>query len=420
VSESPHSTEAIYNSFTALSEEDVGMQRVKLGDYLRGSLLGQGSFGAVYEAYDSKRSKTVALKVCSSAKKKSIDSMKIHAVDQVEQEIRILSALPPSPFVVEYLANVQLREEHTIAIAYGLIRGENLHGLVERAGPLALEQVRHVVWSLLQAMQHLKANGVVHGDIKPENVIVSTNMSARLSDFGCACRIEECSSQRFKDIASVSPAFQSPEFASGHEDEIAAGDDLEEADWFSLEVWALGIVSYFAAVGHYPFSMSEGLLTLMDRISNLEFNKLQIEDLQLRDLVSSQLARASERANLQQCLQHPFCGSYTGELPAAQAGWKVPLAPKISFVDGVHPSMYEMKQRGSLSRSKSPSSLSSSSGSNGNMATSKKNSNSNIFSANTMYGCTSNSGASGEDIDNQMTRNQVELVRRQRVSCTIL
>ncbi len=407
MSESPHSTEAIYNSFTALSEEDVGMQRMKLGPYLRGSLLGQGSFGAVYEAYDSDRSKTVALKVCSSAKKKSIDSMKMHAVDQVEQEIRILSTLPPSPVVVEYLGNVQVREESTIVVAYGLIRGENLHGLVERTGPLPLEQVRHVVWSLLQAMQHLKTNGVIHGDIKPENVIVSTNMSARLSDFGCACRIEECSPQRFKDIASVSPAFQSPEFACGHEDEIA-DEAMEGMDWFSLEVWALGIVSYFAAVGQYPFSMGEGLLTLLDRISNLEYSKLQIEDLELRDLVSSQLARAAERANLQQCLQHPFCGTYTGELPTAQAGWKVPLAPKISFVDGVHPSMYEVRERRNT-RSKSPSvSLSSSgsgSGSNGNYAN-----NNNLR----------NSGTSGEDIDKQLTRNQVRIGRKQRASCTIL
>jgi serine/threonine protein kinase len=109
-------------------------------------------------------------------------------------------------------------------------------------GRLPAGQVKHVLWSLMMAMKHLLENKIVHGDIKPENVIFSIDNHARLSDFGCACRIEECNqnhsvvcfvvfkfvclfvcclgtAERFRHLAKVSPAFQSPEFASGQAEE---------------------------------------------------------------------------------------------------------------------------------------------------------------------------------------------------------
>ncbi len=410
VSESPHSTEALYNSFTALSEEDVGLQRVRLGPYLRGSLLGQGSFGAVYEAYDAEQSKTVALKVCSSAKKMSIDSMRMHAVDQVEQEIKVLSALPSSPFIVEYIGHVSLLEESSIAVAYGLIRGENLHGLVSRQGPLPIEQVRHIVWSVMQAMLHLKTHRVVHGDIKPENVIVSTSLQTRLSDFGCACKIEECTSQRFRDIAAVSPAFQSPELASGQDDEEEEEEGKEAViDWFSLEIWAFGIVCFFVSVGQYPFSMDDGALTLLERIGNVEYDKNLIGDSSLRDLVCSQLALASDRANLQQCSQHPFCSLYNGELPAARAEWKLPAAPSVSFVDGVHPSMYEGRKQSKLSRNSKRASMGSSSSSGGSSSSSSSAGSSPVLVADEPM---------GQIVGGK--KGRLEDSRRRRAACTIL
>ena len=45
-------------------------------------------------------------------------------------------------------------------------------------------------------------------------------------------------------------------------------------EWLGLEMWALGIVGFFVAVGSYPFNMEDGALTLLDRISNVEFEKV--------------------------------------------------------------------------------------------------------------------------------------------------
>lgn len=71
---------------------------------------------------------------------------------------------------------------------------------------MGLSQTRHVTWRVVQAMTFLKNNGVIHGDIKPENVIVSSAQEVRLSDFGCSCRIEECNSRRFKVCLLLVPS----------------------------------------------------------------------------------------------------------------------------------------------------------------------------------------------------------------------
>ncbi len=130
IGESPKSGEFAHNSFTSLNEDDLGLKREIVGGLMKGNLLGQGSFGAVYEAYHIKDRKTVALKICSSTRKKSFDSMKMHAIDQVEQEVRILSALPRSPFIVEYLASSTAEE--SVLVSFALIQGENLHHLVTK------------------------------------------------------------------------------------------------------------------------------------------------------------------------------------------------------------------------------------------------------------------------------------------------
>lgn len=83
--------------------------------------------------------RTVALKICrwgdqprcffffsslrSGTKKASIKSFELHAVDQVEQEIRTLSSLPPCEFIVKYLDNVAVEEENMVCVAYALIKG---------------------------------------------------------------------------------------------------------------------------------------------------------------------------------------------------------------------------------------------------------------------------------------------------------
>jgi serine/threonine protein kinase len=226
------------NFFSCLEKKKKKKKKKKKN--CQGLLLGQGSFGAVYEAYNIKDRKTVALKICSSTRKKSLDKMKMHAIDQVEQEVRILSSLPRSPFIVDFIDSVTLEAEQSVLVSFALIQGENLHQLVSNQGSLPVAQVRHVMWCLMKAMEHLQQNGIIHGDVKPENVIFSIDKQARLSDFGCACRIEDCKRQtnerlyvcvgsrfhflagtaeRFRNLATVSPAFQSPEFANGQAEE---------------------------------------------------------------------------------------------------------------------------------------------------------------------------------------------------------
>ena len=61
-------------SFTSLQDSEVEFKREQIGNYLRGQLLGHGSFGAVYEAYCMSTKRVVALKVCSGKRRKSLST----------------------------------------------------------------------------------------------------------------------------------------------------------------------------------------------------------------------------------------------------------------------------------------------------------------------------------------------------------
>jgi len=329
----------LYGSFTTLTEEDISIKRVKIGRYLRGVLLGAGSFGSVYEAFDTDSRKVVALKVFNHKvvqKKQSIESFNAssNSINQVETEIKMLSKLPPNNFIVEYLESFESTNEKLSCLATSLVKGETLQSLIESKGPLPYNQCKHVFWSLTEALSHLKQNGVIHGDVKPENILISKDHAVRLGDFGCAAFVQDIERSTFKELAARSPMFQSPEIAN----DIEIRNDNE---WFLLEVWALGINLYYMCIGRYPFQMDLSYLDLLDCISNFSFEKKHIANEEICDLICKVLTKLELRLTLEQIKKHPFIADYFGEMVADRSDWKIASVAELTFVNGVDPRLYE-------------------------------------------------------------------------------
>ena len=76
----------VSKSFTSLGDEEVTFKRNQLGGYLQGNVLGQGSFGVVYEAYHMKDKRAVALKVCSLRKRSTLQNDAQGAWEQAHRE----------------------------------------------------------------------------------------------------------------------------------------------------------------------------------------------------------------------------------------------------------------------------------------------------------------------------------------------
>jgi serine/threonine-protein kinase len=157
-----------------------------------------------------------------------------------------------------------------------LIEGPSLAQLVEREGPLSLEQVLRLLREALSALAHAHGSGLVHRDIKPENMLIDLSGSLQITDFGLALALRG----KFGGATSQSgtPQFASPEQLLG-----------ERVDQRS-DLYSLAAVACYALLGTPPFP---GLTTeqiLAKQTTN------QLPTLEQREDVSEALAAVLERA----------------------------------------------------------------------------------------------------------------------------
>jgi serine/threonine-protein kinase len=150
----------------------------QFGQYRIEGIIGSGGMGEVFRAYDTRRDREVALKLLPTA-----------LSDDPEYQRR---------FQRESYAVARLREPHVIPIHdYGeidgrlfidmrLVDGPNLGALIERGGPLAPERAVGLVSQIAEALDAAHADGVVHRDVKPSNVLVTANDFVYVADFGIA------------------------------------------------------------------------------------------------------------------------------------------------------------------------------------------------------------------------------------------
>ncbi|MGX9789735.1 serine/threonine-protein kinase [Mycobacterium sp. MMS18-G62] len=201
------------------------------GKYKIVSLLGKGGMGEVYEAFDTTKGRTIALKILS---------------DQYSQDERFRER-----FQRESHAAAILQEPHVIPIHdWGevdehlyidmrLVPGQTLHDML-RSGPLEPERAVGIVGQVASALDAAHAAGLVHRDVKPQNIIVTSDDFAYLVDFGIA-EAHGDSHLTMTGTQVGSMAYMAPE-RFGNDEATSA-----------VDVYALACVLCEALTGNTPF-----------------------------------------------------------------------------------------------------------------------------------------------------------------------
>lgn len=194
--------------------------------------LGRGAMGVVYEARDPSNGVEVALKVMSPPSRKSKDAEK-RQFERFGRESRALSGLN-HPNVVHLTERGEIGGRPYFCME--LVRGSTLKERLHQQGPLSLPELVRLAQELSSALDYIHSHGVVHRDVKPENIMMQPEGSAKLMDFGVAQLLS------FEDLTSLggfhgSPAYMAPE-------QVAGG--LVDA---RTDVYSLGITLYEAATG---------------------------------------------------------------------------------------------------------------------------------------------------------------------------
>jgi serine/threonine protein kinase len=207
------------------------LRRALGDDYELLWLLGTGGFGRVYRVRDLHLEREVALKVLHPALTQDAE-----VVERFRREAQLAAGLSHPNIVNIY----------DIAGRFGLIwytmeliNGPSLAQLVERDGPLPLEQVLRLLREALSALAHAHGSGLVHRDIKPENILIDPSGSVQITDFGLALALRG----KYGGATSQSgtPQFASPEQLLG-----------ERVDQRS-DLYSLAAVAYYALLGTPPF-----------------------------------------------------------------------------------------------------------------------------------------------------------------------
>jgi hypothetical protein len=196
--------------------------------------LGAGAFGAVYRAYDPQLEREVALKVPHPG---SLESPT--AVERFLREAKAAARLRHPHIVPVYEAGSD-HAHHYIATAF--IDGCTLARAVEERR-LDFRRAAEAVRDLAGALAYAHAEGVVHRDVKPANVMLDRRGAAYLMDFGLAHRQD---AEQLTQQGSVlgTPAYMAPEQAAGQ-----TGRPLPASDQYSL-----GVILYELLCGRVPFS----------------------------------------------------------------------------------------------------------------------------------------------------------------------
>ncbi|MDQ7779060.1 MAG: serine/threonine-protein kinase [Planctomycetota bacterium] len=205
-----------------------------IGEFRVLSELGRGGMGVVYLAHDEKLDRDVALKVLTT-----VPHLGAEYETRFLREARSAARLDHPNVVQVYSAG---RVDQTSYIAMQFVKGRTLHELQKERGSLEPKEALRVVRDVCRALVAAHGIGIVHRDMKPSNIMIDDNGTAKIMDFGLSRGISACAAEKITQsgIYLGTPEYSSPEQC-----------ETNEIDGRS-DIYSLGVVLYEALSGRVP------------------------------------------------------------------------------------------------------------------------------------------------------------------------
>ena len=207
--------------------------------------LGEGGMGAVYRARDKELGRVVAVKVIAMA----VDA---ESIRRFQREMKLLSRLSHANIIRVYDAG-QTKDGRAY-FSMELIEGEDLDYKRRRDGPMPFDQVIPILLQTADALANIHAQGLLHRDIKPGNLMLETGGRVVVMDFGLV-KDPSATMLTQEGRAVGTPRYMPPEVLAAREPSGA------------VDVWALGITAYELLTGRQCYPVNS-LTEMMDLIVN--------------------------------------------------------------------------------------------------------------------------------------------------------
>ena len=215
------------------------------GRYEIHEVIGVGGMAVVYKAYDNIDDRTVAVKVL---KEEYLASEEFRR--RFKNESKAIAVLSHPNIVRVYDVSYGETLQY-IVMEY--VEGITLKEYIEQQGKLEIREAVHFTMQILRALQHAHDKGIVHRDIKPQNILLLSNGNIKVTDFGIARFSNEQKTMTGSAIGSVH--YISPE--------QARGDTIDD----KTDIYAVGVVLYEMLTGRVPFESDSSVSVALMQLS---------------------------------------------------------------------------------------------------------------------------------------------------------
>jgi serine/threonine protein kinase len=240
--ENPADSRFCAHCAASLKEESGRTVKAATFEIVRGDLfaeryeiiepLGQGGMGKVFKAYDRKVGEVVALKLIRPE-----ISVNDKAIERFKNELKF----------ARKISHRNVCRMHDIGeegffryITMEYVAGEDLKRFIRRAGTLSAGKAIHIARQVVEGLAEAHRLGVVHRDLKPQNIMIDQDGNARIMDFGIA-RFADAEGMTGSGVMIGTPEYMSPEQA-----------ELKDVDT-RADIYSLGVVLYEMTSGKVPF-----------------------------------------------------------------------------------------------------------------------------------------------------------------------
>ena len=226
----------IESNFEEIEEHIIHNGEETVKKYLKGRFLGKGGFAKCYELKCVNNKKVFAGKIISKS-----NIIKPSAKAKLKSEIKIHKSLSHHNIVkFEHY----FEDSDNVYILLELCKSKTLNELLKKRKMLSELEVKYYLYQILLAVKYMHKSKVIHRDLKLGNLLLSSNLEIKISDFGLATKVEYDGER--KHTVCGTPNYIAPEI-------------LENKNGHSYEVdyWAIGVIVYTLLIGKPPFETDE-------------------------------------------------------------------------------------------------------------------------------------------------------------------